>query len=308
MIIFVFCSLIGSVLTGLTGIVLNTLLLIALHRIKTTRKSYFTLVKSLIVADLLLPFSFVVTIMTMELVLYEYLLFVILLHLMLLVMEHYVAIMRPLYYISWTRCRFIICRLVMGWTVPVILVVISRSLPDKSLTLRAQYVVGTELIKTKDIFRIPFILICFISIVVVNIYMYKAVRRQERLHSYSSQQSTHNSKALVLTIFNAGSFFICWFPVVIVEIWFQVNSSGSHNLLYEVYEIPEYRDIKYFMQFILLLNSICDPLIYAIRLCVVRRMWQKLFCCLCKKPLSQRVKARQIAIRYCVAKNEIYLV
>ena len=289
---------------AVTGILLNALLLVVLHKIKTTRTSYFALVKSLIVADMLLPLNITVIVITNELVLYEYLLYVILVHLILLVMEHYMAIIRPLHYVSWARCRYIICRLLMGWTLPVILVVISRSLPDKTINLKTKYFVDTELIKTKDIFRIPFILICFISIVVVNMYIYKAVRRQERLHGYSSQQSTHNSKVLVITIFNAGSFFICWFPVVIVEVWFQMNRYGSHTTSSEFYEIYEHRDIKFMMQFILLLNSIFDPLIYAIRLRVVRRMWQKLFCCLCKKPLSQRVKARQIAIHYCVAKDE----
>ena len=287
--------------TVLAGIVLNTLLLIALHRINTTRKSYFALIKSLILSDLLLPLSFIIIVVTGDFALYEYLLYAILVHLMLLVMEHYVAIIRPLHYVRWTRRRYIICRLVMGWIVPIVLVVISRCLPDKPITLRTKYFVETELIKTKDIFRIPFILGCFIGIVVVNIYMYKAVREQQRFHSFPNQHSEHNNKVLVVTILNVGTFFLCWFPVVVAEIWFHADGSVSYKTFYD------FKDLKLFIQFVPLLNSICDPLIYAIRLRVVRKMWQKLFCCLCKKSLSQRVKARQISVHYCVSKNEIYL-
>ena len=281
-------------LTAVIGTILNSLLLIVLHRIKTSRKSYFSLIKSLIVADLLLSLGIIINFV------FEYLLFVILFHLILLVMEHYVAIIRPLHYSTWTRCRYIICRLAMGWIVPVIFVVISRCLPEKQITLTAPYYTEHVEMETKDIFRLPFILGCFISIVVVNIHMYRAVHRQQRLHNFQNHQARRNNKVLVITILNVGSFFICWFPVVISEILFQVNGPAGYDIFYNN------KDFKLSAECVVLLNNICDPLIYAIRLPEVRKMWQKLFCCLCKKSLSQRVKARQISIHYSVSKGETY--
>ena len=66
---------------AVTGILLNAMLLIALSKIKTTRTSYFALVKSLIVGNILLPLNFTVIVMTNKFVLYEYLVYVILVHL-----------------------------------------------------------------------------------------------------------------------------------------------------------------------------------------------------------------------------------
>ena len=288
--------------TAITGTTMNSLLLMILHRIKTSRKSYFALIKSLIIADLLLPSSIIVSFVTDLLYLYEYLLFVILLHLILLVMEHYVAIIRPLHYSTWIRGRYIVCRLATVWIIPVILVVISTYLPEKQLVLKiSDWTIYTRM-ETKDIFRLPFILGCFIGIVVVNIYMYKAVRRQQRLHDFQNHQATHNNKVLVITILNVGSFFVCWFPVVIAEIIFQIKGPTGYDTYYNN------KDIKHLAECVVLLNSVCDPLIYAIRLAEVRKMWQKLFCCLCKKSLFQRVKARQIMIHYSVSKSETYMV
>ena len=261
-------------LTAVIGTILNLLLLIVLHRIKTSRKSYFSLIKSLIAADLLLSLGIIINFV------FEYLLFVILFHLILLVMEQYVAIIRPLHYSTWTRCRYIICRLAMGWIVPVIFVVISRCLPEKQITLTASYYIEHVGMETKDIFRLPFILGCFISIVVVNIHMYRAVRRQQRLHNFQNHQARCNNKVLVITILNVGSFFICWFPAVISEILFQINGPAGYDIFYNN------KDFKLSAECVVLLNNICDPLIYAIRLPEVRKMWQKLFCCLCKKSLS----------------------
>ena len=62
---------------AVTGILLNAMLLIALSKIKTTRTSYFALVKSLIVGNILLPSNFTVIVMTNKFVLYEYLVYVI---------------------------------------------------------------------------------------------------------------------------------------------------------------------------------------------------------------------------------------
>ena len=292
------------------GIVLNMLLLIILFKIKKQRKSYFALVISLIFADLGLPLCTVLTVSvaaagalyTWEYyssyfyrVSYEYLLYVILLNLIALAAEHYVAIIKPLHYVNWVRCRYIVCRLCAVWIIPVLLVCLGYSMPETKVTVMEKWTDGKrnmtgfyELdIDMKDAFRIPFILVCSIVMTIVYIHIYFVVRKQQRLDQLQNQHAKNNNKALVTTTFNLLSFFVCWFPPVVAEISFQLYKPSAYYdfIIFDFWMRQAIPSIVY-------CNSICDPLIFALRLSAIQKMWKRKFCCHCclyhrKSPLKK---------------------
>ena len=307
----------GTVL--LTGILINALLLIILFQKKSQRKSYFSLVRSLIFADMLLPlssallyfliiwFDFIIPFIhdVYEMV-YQLVLYIILLHLMILAAEHYVAIIQPLHYINWTRRRYIVIRLLIVWLCPIVLVIIGRVLPNKSLYVvndwsYEYYVNNTDVAEemssnSMDTFRIPFVLVCFLVMAFVYIYIYQEVWKQQRLQQTYNASARNNHRALLTTILNLISFVICWLPPVGIEIWFQFSnpayfSEYVHNIYLMKQVVPS----------IVYLNSICDPLIYALRLSDIKMMWKRRFCDCCslsRISLQRQIKNEDIEIVY----------
>ena len=293
------------------GIILNLGIFIVLLKMEKQRKSYFALVKSLILADLVLSLFFSLCIIAFlfdievpsfgdakiwntyfyDICFYftEYLLYVILLNLIALASEHYVAIIKPLHYVNWVRCRYIVCRLCAIWIIPVLLCFFGYLVPHKYIMIENRYPNFTLRypyeVNWRNTFRVPFVLLCFIIMAITYIHIYCIVRKQQRLQQLQNQHAKNNKKALVTTIFNLLSFFLCWFPPLVAEIWFQI---------YQPSNLDDFINFTFWMNYVIqdivFINSICDPLIYAVRLSAVRKVWKRKFCCfLChrKPPLKK---------------------
>ena len=261
--IFKFCDHIGQVLQ-LTAVIWNVLLLVVLCRLKSPRRSYFSLVKSLTVADLLLPFLFFMFTMyyrtdqkigihVMQMI-NRYLTYVTLFHLISLSAEHFVAIMKPLHYEEWCHCRYIICRLVLCWSFPLLFIVLDETaIQDQPL--------------------IPgLIILCFLIMLVVYILIFCEVRKQQSFENSQNHHAQKNYRALMTTILNVVTFFLCWMPATVLEIWSAINMDTLEN--------PYILVFLHIAANIICFNSICDALIYSIRLTEVQKMWRKTFCCI----------------------------
>ena len=243
------------------------LLLVVLCRLKSPRRSYFTLVKSLTVADMLLPFCFFMFILfgRPDLVTVEtyviniitrfntYFASVILFHLMCLAAEHFVAIMKPLRYEEWCRRRYIVCRLVLGWTFPFLLIILEETvlinfIPDSSILA-------------------GLIVVCFLIMLVVYIIIFCEIQKQQRFTNSQNNHAQKNYRSLVTTILIVATFFLCWMPHVVTMICFVLDVEKSvMQVLFEVSNIS-------------CVNSICDAFIYSIRLTEVKKVWRRTFCC-----------------------------
>ena len=269
-VIFIIIYIILTVV-GLTAIVLNMLLLIVLSKLKTNRKSYFVLVKSLAVADCFLPLVTPTMAWIPGDTFYDYILFVILFHLIALLMEMFVAIVKPLHYINWSRRRYIVCRLITIWIVPGVVVLLLLFIPEGLIELPGYDVSISK--SQKHIIRVPLIILCFVFMILAYRYIYCQVRKQQRLDQVQNQQAKSNHRVLVVTIFNMGSFFLCWFPMVVIEILYQYHTRYDNRLVL----------LKGVGPLIVLINCVCDPVIYAIRLREVNKMWRKTFCCFVHK-------------------------
>ena len=259
---------IGQVLQ-LIAVIWNALLLIVLCRLKSPRRSYFTLVRSLTVADLLLPFLLfmfalyyqndiinsrgdVVDIMIMV---NRYSCRVILIHLICLAAEHFVAIIKPLCYDEWCRCRYIICRLVFSWTFPLLFTLLEETVTNDKVML-----------------ILPgLIVLSFLIMLVVYILIFCEVRKQQRFENSQNSHARKNYRALVTTILNVVTFFLCWMPVTLTEILSALDTDilGNPYIFFFFYTGVNF----------ICANSICDALIYSIRLTEVQKFWRKTFCC-----------------------------
>ena len=279
--IIIFFTLIAIV--GITAIVLNMLLFVVLCKMGTFRKSYFALVKSLTVADFFLPFMVPTIYAMVNNILYDYMMFVILFHLIALLLEMFVAIVKPLHYINWTRRRYIASRLATIWILPVPVVYLLSLLPESQIQQFGNHLI--ELKNQQDIIMIPLITLCFVAMVAVYIYIYSQVRKQQRFNQVQNQQAKANHRALVATILNVGSFFLCWFPIVVVEILYQYCKPLDERVMM----------LKDVIQVTVMINSVCDPIIYAIRLKEVRKQWRKIFCCfLHKRPFRNKIRMTEL--------------
>ena len=266
--IFKFSSRIWQVLQ-LIAVMWNMLLLVVLCQLKSPRRSYFILVKSLTVADLLLPLCFFMfdlifqsdliilqaDMIDIMLMVNRYLVCVIFIHLICLAAEHFVAIMKPLCYEEWCHCHYIICRLVLIWTFPFLFIILQKTLT-----------IGIYL------FILPgLIVLCFLIMLVMYIFIFFEVRKQQRFENSQNNHAEKNYRALVITILIVATFFFCWVPSAVILVLKAVGVDKFKNPY-----IFFFFEIGYNINCV---NSIFDALIYSIRLTEVKTLWRKTFCC-----------------------------
>ena len=113
------------------------------------------------------------------------------------------------------------------------------------------------------------------------------------------QDNLHSTKAIVTTLLIIGTFMICWVPNSIYQItmfvWFHTDPEGL------MVDLNTYVLIHTVLWILMLSNSLCDPIIYALRLRDVQRGYNRMLAKICKlKPsiyegsriLSRRNTAR----------------
>ena len=254
----------------------NVLLLVVLCRLKTPRRSYFSLVRSLTVADTLMPLTRFIVILHFQYfpstdvvmdfiasIVQTYSICVTVLHLICLAAEHYVAIMKPLCYEEWCRRRYTICRLVLSWTSPLLI-----AITERTVIMSEKYII--------IIIISGLIAMCFLMMLVVYILIVHEVFRQQRLENSQNRHARKNYRALITTILNLVTFFLCWMPFVVREVWWFLiyEDSSDWSVTFTLFtEIARN---------IMGVNSLCDALIYSIRLTEVQKMWRRTFCCICR--------------------------
>ena len=284
----------------LIAFILNTLLLTVLCKLKTAQRSYFCLIKSLTLAELLwsllklcvylltfLGFSY--DMFTRNILVLEYDVFsTIILHLIFLVMEHYVAIIKPLHYQKWCCYRYIVCRLVIIWTLSVVLAVIHNML--NTTTSRKILIVYPVLV-----------FLCFLVMTVVYVYIYCEVRRQQRLELSENCNARTNKRALITTILILGSFLVLWIPNAVIVSLLILAPVGF-------FSSPLWYFLLFPSQLMVNFSYICDTLFYSIRLTGVRKLWRRSFCCLCsKRSLQRKVKRNRVRFTGSVPGNRMVL-
>ena len=263
-----------AIIINCIGVIFNLLLLVMLIRLKTRRKSHFALVKSLTVADMLqsslfladavgdiylypqkpyyLKFLLVACIEALQL----YAICTVLCHLIMLAVEHFSAIMRPLYYVNWCRRRNVVLRLIIIWVLPLVEVLLA------AVGMLTNYLYFMAL----HIF-IGMMYVCLLVMSIVYVLIYKEVKKQQRQRGGLNREEKFRHKALSTTVFILLTFFICWAPCMVC---FVITEALSVSF-------DVHLTLRYITLNLTCLNSICDPLIYSLRLSKVRKIWVRSF-------------------------------
>ncbi|XP_053381854.1 melanocortin receptor 5-like [Mercenaria mercenaria] len=202
-----------------------------------------------------------------------------LLNLLAMALDHYLASFRQLHYphlMTRSRGNYVICCI---WLFSV----------ASALT---EFVIGIDLSANTfgsfcmaiaydsyniEQFIVGTIFVVLLFIILIYIRMYIHVRRSLPGRSRHKRQSvTPSLKTLVTTILFIGTFVFFWTPEGIFQIYMYLRTKADENFIHEHFEdITQISDILFL---ILQLNSLADPIIYAIRLPKVQQGLKTLFC------------------------------
>lgn len=213
-----------------------------------------------------------------ETVFINFALFATLLNILMMATDHYIAILNPLHYHEIMTSFRANCLLLVVWLLSVFggLLDIVVSAFTKSSGLQLQDPDFCFLV-IDDRFHAQTAPAFFVIIEsVFLVILYARVFCEYRSFSTRSQiyprRETHNKKAIITTGLIIGTFQVCWIPVTLYWIidYYIVDVDNSLRIIIG--------PISYIM---MVINTLCDPVIYALRLPTVRRGYKHLCRKLC---------------------------
>ncbi|XP_052761427.1 melanocortin receptor 5-like [Mya arenaria] len=189
-------------------------------------------------------------------------------NLVLMAVDHYVAIMQALYYeriFSKQKVKIIIAAL---WTTSMFCGVLDLFVSISSFRAEEATFCGHVNTVNRTTFNYELVIVIFIFIVLVGLLIiytriYYQVRKLVRDDRHNRLESSHSMKAIVTTFLIIGTFSLCWCPIGLY-----------HTVLYILR--PDYSKmteatidrlllVNSILFLFLILNTICDPVIYAVR-------------------------------------------
>ncbi|XP_033763039.1 melanocortin receptor 5-like [Pecten maximus] len=191
-----------------------------------------------------------------------------LLNLLAMAIDHYVAVLQPLYYntiLSRIKCNIIIAFL---WSLAFIGGFCNFLTGLGSSKDRARYLNYCEVIMYNDFHGEYLIMIttfiCLVSIVFIYLRIYCEVKAIHNRLTPLQKDSFHNKKSQITTLLIIGTFIICWLPTCIFQIVMVIQIQVNRQMVQKLF-VTLLRANKY-LYALLLLNCVCDPIIYAVRL------------------------------------------
>ena len=124
-----------------------------------------------------------------------------------------------------------------------------------------------------------FVLIFLYSCIFLEVK--KLLGRGHALH----QDDLHNKKAIITTLLIIGTFMFCWVPNSVYQITMYVMIQTDPERVTR--EINTYVLIHTILWILMVSNSLCDPIIYALRLREVQRGYNRMLIKVCKMKKSR---------------------
>lgn len=302
-----------SVALGLVATLSNILLLLALTQVQSTLSSYFKLLMSLSISDVLMGIILVLHKTSKILVLphrvglgpwddrlrsrcinmviralFATSLNSTLLNLMAMALDHYIAILRPLHYNIYVNNRRRNILIALVWVIAALLgfsnFFSGIKLKDKLPMLNYCEVISLSYYQ-EEFCTFVLALLCCCTITYIYITIYMEVRKQQR-RELQPRDFKKNKKAFVTTLLILGSFILCWLPLCLFQVSMIIQVQVDRTKVDKIAEVY-YKADKYLLN-LLSLNAICDVLIYAFRLKEIRQGYNSLFYHCCKVVYKHR--------------------
>lgn len=203
-----------------------------------------------------------------------------LLNLLAMSLDHYMAIIKPIYYRQLMTKFQMNCMIIGLWAISLGAVVIEVftgvALQDKSTdsTCRAIEAGPDNL----EIFIVGFVFVVLSGIMIVYTVIYRRVSMaMSDLEVTRCQKDSGSFKALVTSLLFIATFALFWTPHGIFQIYLHVLSKSYKEYVTDnVERLTFVNDILFI---ILQLNSLADPIIYAFRLPNVRKSFEAMLKC-----------------------------
>lgn len=190
-----------------------------------------------------------------------------LLNLFAMALDHYISILQPLhYYHIMNRFRGNLMITVLWVTAFVggfsnFFAGFAKTAEDSYMNF-CEYTLYTEY--QAEYIVIIMALICLISISVIYIRIYREVKRINAKCATLLKDGLHNKKALRTTLLIISTFVVCWLPSMTFQIAMIIQVHVNTDSVKDLFETL-IRANKY-LYALLIVNSLCDPVIYAVRL------------------------------------------
>ena len=205
-----------------------------------------------------------------------------LLNLLALGVDHFIAIVKPLHYtriVSNSRTKTTIALI---WAVSFITVVL-ETVPEiiNYCTTEDKGITFCKHMNDEYVSRIPYLLVIpvFMTLIILYTRIFIAYRRFVTRRQLFRPDDQHNNKAIVTTLLIIGTFMFGWVPYCLIEILQMFFFGKTIHFSGEALEYVWF--ISIMCKAFIMLNSLCDALIYALRLAVVKEGYKAIFrkCC-----------------------------
>ncbi|XP_062592409.1 adenosine receptor A3-like [Saccostrea cucullata] len=120
--------------------------------------------------------------------------------------------------------------------------------------------------------------VCFVAMLFIYTRIFCIVRRVSTKGTALHKDALHNTKALKTSALIIGTFVVCWLPNLVfqVSLLIQLHALDSSNRVYEtLFRVNRY------LYILVVVNSVCDPIIYAARLRIVQKGYFRLLSRFC---------------------------
>ena len=205
-----------------------------------------------------------------------------LLYLLALGIDHFIAIVKPLHYNSIVSSIRTSACIALIWIVSYTTVVI------ETIPKTVMYYKNDE---NQDPFciymfyeyltRIPYFLVIPELFILILLYsrIYVAYKQYVTRHQSLRPDDQHNNKAIVTTLLIIVTFMVSWVPYSMLIIAYSIFSDKVFT------DFPQkvLAYIAWTCQSLILMNSFCDALIYALRLEVVKQGYKAMLRKFCQK-------------------------
>ena len=131
--------------------------------------------------------------------------------------------------------------------------------------------------------------LCFVTMIFTYIRILSTIRKRHRNLEQLRLETVHrNKKAVITTLLILGTFVLCWLPTCLFQITMIIAVYVNRDMVFRWHRsFPILAKVDPYLFDLLLINAICDPLIYATRMPEIRNGYKRI-CLQCASRKKRR--------------------